>query len=114
MGELEIISSFNPLDALESISKIYSSRQLSKSEIIKIQTQAKAFNKWISEQRYENRETRNDIKKEMETHRVQICRIIDKILEDPELVSVYKDVIDSLLQANDALALRISEMRIKK
>ena len=65
MGELEIISSFNPLDA-------------------------------------------------METHRVQICRIIDKILEDPELVSVYKDVIDSLLQANDALALRISEMRIKK
>lgn len=114
MGELEIISSFNPLDALESISKIYSSKQLSKSEIIKIQTQAKAFNKWISEQRYENKEARTDIEKHMESYRVQICRIIDTILEAPELVSVYKDIIDLLLQANNTLALRISEMRIKK
>ena len=47
MDEIGIVTSFNPLDALESISKIYNTRQLSKVEILKIQAQAKSFNRWL-------------------------------------------------------------------
>lgn len=46
---------FNPLDALESISKIYNATQLSKVEILKIQSQTKSFNKRLIEQRNKNK-----------------------------------------------------------
>ena len=69
MDEIGIVTSFNPLDALESISKIYNTRQLSKVEILKIQAQAKSFNRWLLEQRNENKEIRTDILASIESYR---------------------------------------------
>lgn len=113
MDEIGIVSAFNPLDALESISKIYSTKQLSKVEILKIQAEAKSFNQWILEQREENKEVREDIIRYIESYRIQIERIIDIILLNPEMASLYKDFFESLLKANNELALRVSEIRIK-
>ncbi len=113
MDEIGIVTSFNPLDALESISKIYNARQLSKVEILKIQAQTKSFNKWLLEQRNENKERRADILTYTESYRKQIERIIDMILQNPETTSLYKDFFESLLKANNELALRMSEIRIK-
>ncbi len=113
MDEIGIVTSFNPLDALESISKIYNTRQLSKVEILKIQAQAKSFNRWLLEQRNENKEIRTDILVSIESYRRQIERIIDMILQTPETSSLYKDFFESLLKANNELALRMSEIRIK-
>ena len=113
MNEIEIVTSFNPLDALESISKIYSTFQLSKVEILKIQAQTKSFNKWLLEQRSENKEVRADIITYIEGYRKQIERIIDMILQNPETTSLYKDFFESLLKANNELTLRMSEIRIK-
>lgn len=113
MEEIGIVSSFNPLDALESISNIYNARQLAKVEILKIQAQSKNFNKWILEQRYENKEVRAEIITTIESYRKHLERIIDMILQDPETTSSYKDFFEALLKANNELALRISEIRIK-
>ncbi len=113
MDEIGIVSSFNPLDALESISKIYNAKQLSKVEILKIQAQTKSFNKWLLEQRNENKEVRENIIVYIESYRKQIEHIIDMILENPETTILYKDFFESLLKANNELALRMSEIRIK-
>lgn len=113
MDEIGIVTSFNPLDALESISKIYNTRQLSKVEILKIQAQAKNFNNWLLEQRKENKEVRADIITSLESYRKQIERIIDMILHNPETSLLYKDFFEPLLKANNELALRLSEIRIK-
>lgn len=113
MDEIGIVTSFNPLDALESISKIYNTRQLSKVEILKIQAQAKNFNNWLLEQRNENKEVRADIITSIESYRKQIERIIDMILQNPETSILYKDFFEPLLKANNELALRMSEIRIK-
>lgn len=113
MDEIGIITSFNPLDALESISKIYNTRQLSKVEILKIQAQANNFNNWLLVQRNENKEVRADIITSIESYRKQIERIIDIILQNPETSILYKDFFEPLLKANNELALRVSEIRIK-
>lgn len=113
MEELGIISSFNPLDALESLSKIYNARQLSKVEILKIQAQTQSFNKWILEQRNENKEVRAELIITIESYRKHLERIIDVILQNPEMTSSYKDFFEILLKSNNELALRISETRIK-
>jgi len=110
MDEIGIVTSFNPLDALESISKIYNTRQLSKVEILKIQAQAKNFNNWLLEQRKENKEVRADIITSLESYRKQIERIIDMILHNPETSLLYKDFFEPLLKANNELALRLSEI----
>ncbi len=113
MDEIGIITSFNPLDALESISKIYNTRQLAKVDILKIQAQARSFNKWLLEQRNENKEMRAEIIKKAESYSKQIERIIDMILLSPETTILYKDFFESLLKANNELVLRMSEIRIK-
>ena len=113
MDEIGVITSFNPLDALESISKIYNTRQLSKVEILKIQAQANNFNNWLLVQRNENKEVRADIITSIESYRKQIERIIDIILQNPETSILYKDFFEPLLKANNELALRVSEIRIK-
>lgn len=113
MDEIGMVASFNPLDALESISKIYNVRQLAKVEILKIQDQTKNFNKWLLEQRMENKEVRADIIIYIESYRKQIERIIDMVLQNPEIAGLYKDFFESLLKANNELALRMSEIRIK-
>ncbi len=113
MDEIEIISSFNPLDALESISKIYNTKQLSKVEILRIQTQAQNFNKWILEQRNENKEIRRDIITTIEGYRKCLDYIITMILQNPETTNLYKDYFKNLLDANNELSLRMSEIRIK-
>lgn len=113
MDEIGVITSFNPLDALESISKIYNTRQLSKVEILKIQAQANNFNNWLLVQRNENKEVRADIITSIESYRKQIERIIDMILQNPETSILYKDFFEPLLKANNELALRVSEIRIK-
>lgn len=113
MDEIGIVTSFNPLDALESISKIYNARQLSKVEILKIQAQTKSFNKWLLEQRIENKETRAALITNTESYRKEIERFIDIIIQNPETTSLYKDFVQFLINANNELALRISEIRIK-
>ena len=113
MDEVGIVSSFNLLDALESISKIYNARQLSKIEILKIQAQTESFNKWLLEQRNENKELRADIIKDIESYRKHIERIMDMIIQNPETTILYKDYFESLLKVNNELALRMSEIRIK-
>ena len=113
MDEIEILTSFNPLDALESISKIYNTRQLSKIEILKIQAQAKSFNTWLLEQRNENKERRAQMIPYIESYRQQIERIINMILQYPETANLYKDFFEPLLKANNELALQMSEIQIK-
>lgn len=112
MDEIGIVASFNPLDALESISKIYSASQLSKVEILRIQTQARCFNQWLLEQKIENKERRARLIADIEYYRKQIERIIDIILQNPEEASIYKEYFEPLLKANNELALRASEIRI--
>lgn len=114
MDEIGIVTSFNPLDALESISKIYNTKQLSKVEILKIQAQTESFGMWISEQRSENKETREKIIKYIESYRNNIERIIDMILQEPEKTSLYKDYLELLLKSNNELTIHMSEIRIKK
>lgn len=114
MEEIGIVTSFNPLDALESISKIYNTKQLSKVEILKIQAQTKSFNNWLLEQRNENKDVRADIITYIESYRRQIERIIDMVLQNPETTILYKDFFESMLKANNELALRMSEIRINK
>lgn len=113
MEELEIISSFNPLDALESISKIYNTKQLSKVEVLKIQAQSRNFDRWISEQRNENKEKRNDIIKIIEDYRKHIERIMEMIIQNPDSADVFKDYFEILIKTNNDLALKISEIRIR-
>lgn len=114
MEEIGIVTSFNPLDALESISKIYNTKQLSKVEILKIQAQTKSFNNWLLEQRNENKDVRADIITYIESYRKQIERIIDMVLQNPETTILYKDFFESMLKANNELALRMSGIRINK
>lgn len=113
MDEIEIITSFNPLDALENISKIYNAKQLSKVEILRIQAQTKSFNNWLLEQKNENREVRADIITLIESYRKRIEGIIDMILQNPEMANSFKDYFEPLLKANNELALHMSEIRIK-
>lgn len=96
MDEIGIVTSFNPLDALESISKIYNTKQLSRVEILKIQAQTESFRMWISEQRSENKEKREEMIKCIESYRNNIERIIDMILQEPEKTSLYKDYLELL------------------
>ncbi len=113
LEEIDIVSTFNPLDALESISKMYKTKQLSKVDILKIQTQAKCFNKWITEQKDENKETRKQILESAEDYRKGLRQIIDRVLQNPEMVNQYKTYFEELLKANNELILKISEIRIK-
>ena len=113
MDEINVLTSFNPLDALESISKIYNSKQLAKVELLKLQAQIVSFDQWLSKQMKENRERRSDLLIYTESYRKQIERIIDKIIEDPEITVLYKAIFEGLLKANNELALRISEIKIQ-
>lgn len=113
MNELEIVSSFNPLDALESISKIYHSKQLAKVEILKIQAQTQSFNKWLLDQRKENKERRDDLIALTENYRDWIERLIDKMLQDPETASKYQYIVVAMIRANNDLATQIGQLRIK-
>lgn len=113
MEQLEIISSFNPLDALESLSNIYNTKQLSKVEISKIQAQTQSFNKWILEQRNENKEVRAEFITTIESYRKGLESIIDMILQNPETTNSYKDLFEVLLKANNELTQKMSEIRIK-
>ncbi len=112
MDEIGIVTTFNPVDALESISKIYSTKQLSRVEILKIQAQTESFSMWISEQRSENKETREDMIKSIESYRNNIERIIDMILQEPEKTSLYKDYLELLLKSNNELTIQMSKVRI--
>ncbi len=114
MDEIGIVTTFNPVDALESISKIYSTKQLSRVEILKIQAQTESFSMWISEQRSENKETREDMIKSIESYRNNIERIIDMILQEPEKTSLYKDYLELLLKSNNELTIQMSKVRIRK
>lgn len=113
MEELDIISSFNPLDALESISQIYSAKQLSKVELEKIRVQAQCFNKWILEQRKDNVERRKHLISQAEEQRKYVACLMDKILENPELAITCKDIFSDLLKSNNELAKTISDIRIQ-
>ena len=113
MEELGIISSFNPLDALESISQIYSAKQLSKVEIKKIQEQTQNFNKWLYVQRNESKEIRYEHLSNAKELRQRINRMIDAILDKPELAMTYNDILNNLLKANNELAQIISNTRIQ-
>lgn len=113
MDELGIVSSFNPLDALESLSKIYNTKQLSRVGILEIQAQTQSFNKWLLEQRNENKELRAQYIPLLESYRIHIERIMDMILQNPETTFFYKDFFESLLIANNHLVSTISEIRIK-
>ena len=74
---------------------------------------AKGHRSQIKRQRNENKEIRTDILASIESYRKQIERIIDMILQTPETASLYKDFFEPLLKANNELALRMSEIRIK-
>ncbi len=113
MDEFGIVTSFNPLDALESISKIYNARQLSRIEVQKIQAQTQCYNKWLMQQINENKKVRAQLIVDIENYRRQIERIMDIIIQNPETAIIFKDFFDSLLKANNELAVRMSEIRIR-
>lgn len=113
MEELEIISSFNPLVALQSISQIYSVKQLSKVELLRIQTDTQKFNRWLSEQRHENEVVREDMLEKAENYRKYLDRIIDMILQNPDTTALYHDYFGELLRANNDLLVKISDIRIR-
>ncbi len=113
MGEIGITTMFNALDALESISKMYSVKQLSNVDMMRIQSQAESYAMWIREQRNENEERRNIICQKADLYQEALERIIDKILAKPKMVAIYKDVFESLLETNNKLILEISKIRIR-
>lgn len=113
MGEIGITTMFDALDALESISKMYSVKQLSNVDMMRIQSQAESYAMWIREQRNENEERRNIICQKADLYQEALERIIDKILAKPKMVAIYKDVFESLLKTNNNLILEISKIRIR-
>lgn len=112
MDEIGFTSAFNLVDALESISIIYNTRQLSRVELERIKAITTNFTNFISTQSCENKDARDKLSQTIKYYQEKLSLFIDKILQDPNLTDNYKDTISYLLKVNNELCMKIADTRI--
>lgn len=113
MDELGVTFSFGPLDALESLSKIYSAKQLSGIEVQRISAEMEKFYHLLKVQTYENKISRHDMLQELKKLDAEMSQWRDKCIQNPEEKS-YKEIYLKCIDSKSLLISKIGDIRIGK
>lgn len=111
MDELGVTLSFGPLDALESLSRIYSAKQLSRVEELRISADMERHYHMLEVQIEENKLCRKEIKEKMKAieNLLSIWTIL--CIQNPESEIYQKNYAMALNAYNSAIC-AIGEVRV--
>lgn len=111
MDELGVTLSFGPLDVLESISRIYSAKQLSRVEEQRISADMERLYYMLEVQIEENKLCREEIKEGMKVIEDHLSIWTDRCIQNPESEIYQKNYAMTLNAYNSAIR-AIGDVRV--
>lgn len=114
MYKLETSVSFDPSVVLEGIVRLCQTKQWSRIELAKLETELHQFHAWISAQQLENQQSREQIIQSIEAIQPYLKQFLDAVLQEPERAYAYQNIIEVLLESHTKLLSTLSEIRLRR
>ncbi len=103
MENLEIEVSISPIDLLKHVSNMYKTKQYSEVKVRKLIEETQRFNNQLLKNTYTFSVKFDEVKRISEMQRNVIKDMTDKLIQQPELTSVYQPLITSMMHENTEL-----------